>query len=108
MKWVIDERDSGKTEKAIKYSAKTGAIIVCNSMEEIKRIQMQSLVLKYNIPPPTTHSRLYNFPAFVLEGKQQYILDNVNTFLDTAYRGRIILATLSPEYLNKPSFNVPF
>lgn len=86
MTLVFGPKRSGKTHRAIRESAETGAYIVCDSHNEAWRISQQAEKMGLCIPFPITYYD-FNSGAFHTRGVPGFIIDNVDKYFRRMGRG---------------------
>lgn len=71
----------GKTLKAIKLSAKTGAVIVCWDQREIDSTMYHAKYLQLNIPRPITVSEMFEGSIYNRRPIKGLIIDNFDRLI---------------------------
>ncbi len=90
---IASESGSGKTDKCIRLSAKTGAYIVCPVTEDVRHIWDKAKEMRLSIPYPMTfyewvESRFYGC------GVKGFIFDDIDRMV-TMHSGGVPLVGVS-------------
>ena len=78
---VVGDRQSGKTTKLIKLSAKTGATIICSSRNAARHTIAIAKHLKLTIPTPQTYDWLLSGQSLGYDYSNGVLLDDIDLFL---------------------------
>jgi len=89
------QREYGKTTQLMKKSSKSGDYIVCHSLDEANRIQLEAKKLGLNIPLPITYADFVEKRYF---GKNisGFLIDNLEMFLQHLSNVPVNAVTMTP------------
>lgn len=96
MKIIIKPRQSGKTTKLIKMSAKSGACIVCRTEHEVQALFHMAKNDGINIPKPISYAAFVG-SRYVGKNINAFLIDNVDLLLEHISLIRIEAITLTKE-----------
>ena len=86
MKVIYGKRQSGKTTKLIKLSAKKWYYIVCSTKQECTRIALSARQLGLDIPFPITFHEFINGQFNYGGGIKGFLIDRADYLLQTLAR----------------------
>jgi hypothetical protein len=95
MEKIIMKKGYGKTYQLIKKSSITGDYIVCHTMKEAHRIQMEAQALGFKIPLPLSYDEFLN-KKYYGKNISGFLIDNVELLLEQlSNRVPVLAITLS-------------
>ena len=95
MEKIIMNRGYGKTTQLIKKSAKSGGYIVCHSLREANRIQVEAEKMGLYVPLPITYTEFIE-KRYSETNISGFLIDNLEMFLQYLSKVPINAITMCP------------
>ena len=96
MKVILGHRQTGKTVKLIRMSAKTNTYIVASSQQEASRIFRKAKELGLNIPLPITFNEFISH-GYYGKGINGFLIDNADYLLRSLSTVPILAVSMTKE-----------
>lgn len=90
----IQPRQSGKTQRMIEESAKSGAYIVCHNIQSVAYVAARAKEMGLKIPFPLTYSEVQRGQY---SSSIELLIDNAEIFIQDLVKARIRAITMSND-----------